>query len=95
MLNQSTISFGDNVRDRATPLTELELAGLVSQIYGETPFVIGGEVIGESREDYVLNISFDDRKESYRFVGELLELTDCLPRSLYQSRGFLKTILSY
>lgn len=96
MLNQPAISFGDNVRIRATPLTELELAGSVGQVYGETtPPVIGVGVIGGSREDYAINVFFDHRKESYWFVAELLKLTDSLSRCLYQSRGFLKTILSY
>jgi len=81
MLNQSTISFGDNVRVRVTPLTEeLELAGLVGQVYGETtPSVTGVEVIGDVKEDYAINVFFDDRKESYWFVAELLELIDHAP----------------
>ena len=81
MLNQSTISFGDNVRVRATPLTEeLELVGLVGQVYGETtPSVTGVQVIGDVREDYAINVFFDDRKESYWFVTELLELINHAP----------------
>ncbi len=81
MLNQSSISFGDNVRVLATPLTEgLELAGLVGQVHGETtPSVTGVEVIGGVSEDYAINVFFDDRKESYWFVAELLELIDHAP----------------
>jgi hypothetical protein len=66
MDTESTISFGDNVRVRATSLTqELGLAGMSGQVYGETtPSVTNVEVIGELREDYAINVFFDARKES-------------------------------
>ena len=78
MSSESAISFGDNVRVRATSLTvELGLAGVVGQVYGETtPSVTSVAVIGDSGIDYALNVIFDDRKESFWFVPELLELVD-------------------
>lgn len=81
MLSKSAISFGDNVRVRATSLTEgLGLAGLVGQVYGETtPSVTSVEVIGDVGEDYALNVVFDDQKESFWFVPALLELVDHAP----------------
>jgi hypothetical protein len=79
--NEPTISFGDNVRVRATPLThELELADMVGQVYGETtPSVTNVKVIGEIQEDYAINVFFDDQKESFWFAPELLELIDHAP----------------
>jgi hypothetical protein len=75
MSTESTISFGDNARVRATPLTrELGLAGMVGQVYGETtPSITNVEVIGESLEDYAVNVFFDERKESFWFAPELIE----------------------
>lgn len=78
MNTEPTISFGDNVRVRATPLTqELGLAGTAGQVYGETtPSVTSVDVIGEIREDYAINVFFEDRKESFWFAPELLEFID-------------------
>jgi hypothetical protein len=70
MNSESTISFGDNVRVRAAPLTqELGLAGMAGQVYGETtPSVTNVEVIGEIQEDYAINVFFDDRNEGFWFA---------------------------
>jgi hypothetical protein len=81
MNTESTISFGDNVRVRGTPLThELGLAGLAGQVYGETtPSITGVDVIGETRDDYAINVFFEEQKESFWFVSELLEFIDHAP----------------
>jgi|SRR5215213_2823528 len=81
MNTEPTISFGDNVRVRATPLTEeLGLAGAAGQVYGETtPSVTNVEVIGEIQEDYAINVFFEGRKESFWFAPELLEFIDHAP----------------
>ncbi len=81
MNTEPTISFGDNVRVRATPLTqELGLAGMAGQVYGETtPSVTSVDVIGEIRDDYAINVFFEERKGSFWFAPELLELIDHAP----------------
>lgn len=78
MNNESTISFGDNVYVRSTPLTQkFGLAGLNGQVYGETtPSNTNVEVIGENQEDYAINVFFDVRNEAFWFAPELLELVD-------------------
>jgi hypothetical protein len=75
------ISFGDNVRVASTPLTDsLGLAGLLGQVYGETtPSVTGVEVVGQTGEDYAINVQLDGREESIWFAAELLEFIDHAP----------------
>jgi hypothetical protein len=76
-----SISFGDNVRVASTPLTTaLGLAGLTGQVYGETtPSVTGIEVIGETKDDYAINVQLDERNETLWFVADLLEFVDHAP----------------
>src|SRR5260370_42708500 len=78
MENQTSISFGDNVRIRTTDLTsELKLAGLVGHVYGQTtPCATNVEVIGEIKTDYAVNVYFDDLRESFWFAEDLLEFVD-------------------
>ena len=75
------ISFGDNVRVASTPLTDsLGLAGLTGAVYGETtPSVTGVEVVGQTGEDYAINVQLDGRDESIWFAAELLEFIDHAP----------------
>jgi hypothetical protein len=72
------ISFGDNVRVAATPETETAgLAGLTGQVYGHTtPSVTNVDVIGQLRDDFAINVHFDERDKSFWFVPELLECVD-------------------
>jgi hypothetical protein len=72
------IAFGDNIRVRATADTEAHgVAGLVGQVYGwTTPSVTRVSVIGQLTDDYAVNVHFDDRKETFWFVPELLEFID-------------------
>jgi hypothetical protein len=75
------ISFGDNVRVRTDPeTTRLGVAGLKGQVYGETtPSITGVEVIGEVRDDYAINVVFEERSEDLWFSPELLEFVDHAP----------------
>jgi len=53
---------------------------MAGQVYGETtPSVTSVEVIGEIREDYAINVFFDDRQESFWFAPVLLEFIDNAP----------------
>lgn len=75
------ISFMDNVRVRATPLTaERGLAGRIGQVCGETVpsggNIDAAKVFGELTRDYALNVRFKDPDESHWFAPELLELVN-------------------
>ncbi len=72
------ITFGDNVRVRATAETEARgVAGLVGQVYGETtPSITGVAVIGTLTQDYAVNVQFEARSETFWFSSELLEFVD-------------------
>jgi len=76
-----TVSFGDNVRVRSTPVTvQLGVAGLVCNVFGETtPSVTGVDVIGEPEADYAINVFFEVRKKGFWFTPELLEFIDHAP----------------
>jgi hypothetical protein len=73
-----TASFGDNVRICDVQLTkELGFAGLRGVVYGmTTPSITGIEIIGPSGVDYAINVHFEDRKESFWFASELVEIVD-------------------
>ena len=88
----SHISFGDNVRGRSTPLTqELGLAGLVGQVYGETkPSVTRVEVVGETNEDYAVNVFFEGRGEDLWFAPGSLEFVDHAPGTEIQIKDVAK-----
>jgi hypothetical protein len=81
MNSNHPISFGDNVRIQSTPLTQaLGLAGALGNVHGETtPSVTGVEVIGEIKEDFAVQVFFDDREEGSWFAPDLLELVDHAP----------------
>lgn len=73
-----SISFGDTVRIKNNPLTQsLGLAEKIGVVYGQTtPSATNVEVIGELKEDYVVNVHFDDLNKSFWFVEDLLEFVD-------------------
>lgn len=77
-MGDASLSFGDNVRIRATPLTEqLGLAGQRGSIYGETtPSVTGVEVIGQVTNDYAVNVMIEARREQLWFAPDLVEFVD-------------------
>ncbi len=73
------ISFGDTVRVLSTPLTEsLGLAGLEGTVYGQTvPSSSGATpIIGDEKNDYAINVFFEELKVSHWFVEDLLEFVD-------------------
>lgn len=73
------IAFGDRVRVRSTPLTEqLGLSGALGQVFGLTiPSKSDvDQIIGDSKQDYAINVFFEDRKEQFWFREDLLEFTD-------------------
>lgn len=88
-MNNIPISFGDNVRVRSTDVSEsVGLAGLVGQVYGETtPSKTGVEVIGQSTNDYAINVFFVERDESVWIVPELLEFVDHASGTEFQVEG--------
>jgi hypothetical protein len=81
MSTDSQISFGDNVRVASNALTaRLGFAGLIGRVYGwTTPSHTEVEVIGESDQDYAINVFFEDRKEAFWFAPYLLEFVDHAP----------------
>lgn len=72
------IGFGDNVRILSSPETDgIGLSGKVGKIYGETaPSSTGVEVIGNSSEDFALNVSIEGYDETYWLSPDLLEFVD-------------------
>ena len=72
----------DNVRIRATPETEsLGYAGRSGVCFGfTTPSVTGVTVIGDTDEDYALNVNFggEDREGAW-FAADLVEFVDHAP----------------
>ena len=75
------ICYGDNVRIRRTPETELlGIAESIGNVYGEsTPSETHVEVIGPLKSDYALHVYFDSLKKSYWFAPEMLEFVDHAP----------------
>ena len=72
------LSFGDNVRVRATPATEnVGVAGRAGNIHGvTTPSVTGVEVVGGLAGDQAFNVFFDELNKGFWFAPELLEFVD-------------------
>jgi hypothetical protein len=93
MSSGETISFGDNVRVRATPETNsLGLAGLAGQVFGETtPSATGVEVIGNVTSDYAVNVRFEGRDGEYWFAPQLLEFVDHAPGTAIRLEGVPKS----
>ena len=56
---------------------ERGLAGRTGPVHGDTtPSVTHVDVIGDAKDDYAINVFFEDRKETFWFAPELLELMD-------------------
>ena len=72
------ISFGDTVRIKTNPVTQgLGLAEKIGVVYGQTtPSATNVEVIGELKEDYAVNVHFDDLNKSFWFIEDFLEFVD-------------------
>lgn len=83
------VSFGDNVRIRATKETEAAgVAGLKGQVFGETtPSVTGVEVIGTPTVDFAVNVHLEERGEAFWFALELVEFIDYAPGTEIRLEG--------
>ena len=71
-----TISYGDNVKILSSDKTdELGLSGKIGEVLGETsPSSTGVSFIGDDKDDYVINVAFEEPNAEYWFVPDLLEL---------------------
>jgi hypothetical protein len=71
-------TFGNKVRIKDAPLTkEKGLAGKIGEVYGQTtPSIMDIEVIGTPKDDFAVNVYFDDLKTSFWFDADLLETMD-------------------
>jgi len=75
MSDSPKIAFGDRIRVRRTPeATAAGLANLEGDVYGfTTPSVTSVAVIGSKSDDYALNVSFEEKKETFWFSEDQLE----------------------
>lgn len=71
-------SFGSKVKIKDSPVTrEKGLAGKVGEVYGQTtPSMMDFEIIGTPKDDFAVNVYFDDLQTSYWFDADLLETID-------------------
>jgi hypothetical protein len=71
-------SFGNKVRIKSSLETEeRQLAGKIGEVYGQTtPSMMDLEIIGTQKEDFAVNVFFEDLDESFWFDSELLEDLD-------------------
>jgi hypothetical protein len=78
---QSVIQLGDTVRVKRTPETErLDLAGLTGPVFGQTiPSTSAVDVVGTPKNDYAINVYFEERDQQFWFADDLLELVDKSP----------------
>jgi hypothetical protein len=86
------ISFGDNVRVRATPeTTTLGYADATGQVQGVTiPSVTNVEVVGGSAEDCAFAVAVQGRGGALWFSPDLLELIDHAPGTEITINGAAK-----
>ncbi|PIQ14979.1 MAG: hypothetical protein COW67_10890 [Flavobacteriales bacterium CG18_big_fil_WC_8_21_14_2_50_32_9] len=68
-------TFGNKVRIRRTPETEEKgLADKEGEVYGHTtPSMMDFEIVGNLKEDFAINVYFEDLSESFWFAEELVE----------------------
>ncbi|GAA0876463.1 hypothetical protein GCM10009118_28730 [Wandonia haliotis] len=71
-------TFGNKVRIKRTPETEEKgLANKEGEIYGQTtPSMMNFEIIGTLKEDFAINVHFDDLNQSFWFTEDLIEQLD-------------------
>lgn len=71
-------SFGNKVKIKDSPETlEKGLAGKIGDVYGQTtPSMMDFEIIGTPKDDFAVNVYFDDLNTSYWFDADLLETVD-------------------
>ena len=71
-------SFGNKVKIKDSPQTrEKGLAGKTGDVYGHTtPSMMDFEIVGTPKDDFAVNVYFDDLKTSFWFDADLLETID-------------------
>jgi hypothetical protein len=71
-------TFGNKVRIKRTSETEEKgLADREGEVYGQTtPSMMDFEIIGTLKEDFAINVHFDDLNESFWFAEDLIEQID-------------------
>ncbi|WP_417608464.1 hypothetical protein [Owenweeksia hongkongensis] len=71
-------TFGNKVRIKRTAETiEKGLAQKEGEVYGQTtPSMMDFEVIGNLKEDFAINVHFEDLNESFWFTEDLIESLD-------------------
>ena len=71
-------TFGNKVRIKRTPETEEKgLANKEGEIYGHTtPSMMDFEIIRTLKEDFAINVHFDDLDQSFWFTEDLIEQLD-------------------
>ncbi len=80
---ENNIHFGDRVRILDTGATRaVGLAGLSGVVYGETtPSTTNVEVIGNVKNDYAINVYFDQSAKQFWFGTDQLKFLDHHPGS--------------
>ncbi|MBL1143178.1 MAG: hypothetical protein HND53_14265 [Proteobacteria bacterium] len=70
------ISFGDTVKILNSSQTdEAGLSGKTGEVLGETsPSSTGVTYFGDAKDDYVINVAFEEPNAEYWFTPDLLEL---------------------
>jgi hypothetical protein len=71
-------TFGNKVKIKSTPETEEKgVANKIGEVYGQTtPSIMDLEIIGKPKEDFAVNVHFNDLGESFWFDQDLLEYLD-------------------
>lgn len=71
-----TISYGDTVKILSSEQTEeAALAGKTGEVLGETrPSKTGVTYFGDAKDDYVINVAFEEPNAEYWFTPDLVEL---------------------
>jgi len=71
-------NFGNKVRIKKTPETEEKsLANKEGEVFGQTtPSMMDLEVIGNLKEDFAVNVHFEDLDKSFWFTKDLIENLD-------------------
>lgn len=73
-----TISYGDTVKILSSEETEeTALSGKTGEVLGETrPSKTGVTYFGAAKDDYVINVAFEEPNAEYWFTPDLLELVN-------------------
>jgi hypothetical protein len=71
-------TFGNKVKIKTTVETvEKGVANKIGEVYGQTtPSMMDFEIIGKPKNDFAINVHFEDLGKSFWFDEELLEYMD-------------------